>query len=114
MIEYRAGYILAEDAEALVNTVNCVGIMGRGIALQFKNAFPANFKAYEAACTGCGQNRRAGSKRSVTRRMICCSIPWMEVPKGAKTPFPTTVATAFREGASSSRSISWRGVATTC
>lgn len=38
------------EAEALVNTVNCVGIMGRGIALQFKNDFPENFKAYEAAC----------------------------------------------------------------
>jgi O-acetyl-ADP-ribose deacetylase (regulator of RNase III) len=50
MITYKTGDILAEDAEALVNTVNCVGIMGRGIALQFKNAFPANFKAYEAAC----------------------------------------------------------------
>lgn len=50
MIEYKTGDILTEDAEALVNTVNCVGIMGRGIALQFKNAFPDNFKAYEAAC----------------------------------------------------------------
>jgi len=50
MIEYKTGDILAEDAEALVNTVNCVGIMGRGIALQFKNAFPANFRAYKAAC----------------------------------------------------------------
>lgn len=50
MIEYKTGDILAEDAEALVNTVNCVGIMGRGIALQFKNAFPENFKAYAAAC----------------------------------------------------------------
>ncbi len=50
MIEYQTGDIIAEDAEALVNTVNCVGIMGRGIALQFKNAFPDNFKAYEAAC----------------------------------------------------------------
>ncbi len=51
MIEFKTGDILAEDAEALVNTVNCVGIMGRGIALQFKNAFPDNFKAYEAACS---------------------------------------------------------------
>src|SRR5579885_361731 len=51
MIEYRRGDILRADAEALVNTVNCVGIMGRGIALQFKNAFPANFKAYEVACS---------------------------------------------------------------
>ena len=50
MIEHTTGDILQADAEALVNTVNCVGIMGRGIALQFKNAFPANFKAYEAAC----------------------------------------------------------------
>jgi O-acetyl-ADP-ribose deacetylase (regulator of RNase III) len=50
MITYTTGNILAADAEALVNTVNCVGIMGRGIALQFKKAFPENFKAYEAAC----------------------------------------------------------------
>jgi O-acetyl-ADP-ribose deacetylase (regulator of RNase III) len=50
MIEYRTGNILEAEAEALVNTVNCVGIMGRGIALQFKKAFPSNFKAYAAAC----------------------------------------------------------------
>lgn len=50
MIEYKTGDILTEDAEALVNTVNCVGIMGRGIALQFKKAFPRNFEAYAAAC----------------------------------------------------------------
>lgn len=47
---FKNGDILAEDAEALVNTVNCVGVMGRGIALQFKKAFPENFKAYAAAC----------------------------------------------------------------
>lgn len=50
MTEYTSGNILYADAEALVNTVNCVGIMGRGIALQFRNAFPENFKAYQAAC----------------------------------------------------------------
>jgi O-acetyl-ADP-ribose deacetylase (regulator of RNase III) len=50
MIEITTGDILAADAEALVNTVNCVGIMGRGIALQFRKAFPDNFKAYEQAC----------------------------------------------------------------
>ena len=50
MIELTSGDILKDDAEAIVNTVNCVGIMGRGIALQFKNAWPENFKAYEAAC----------------------------------------------------------------
>jgi len=50
MIEYTSGDILKCEADALVNTVNCVGVMGRGIALQFKNVFPDNFKAYEAAC----------------------------------------------------------------
>ena len=50
MIEYRSGDIVRENAEALMNTINCVGVMGRGIALQFKNAFPENFKAYAAAC----------------------------------------------------------------
>ncbi|MBC6405300.1 MAG: macro domain-containing protein [Rhodospirillales bacterium] len=50
MIEYRAGNILESGAEAVVNTVNCVGVMGRGIALQFKKAFPANFAAYAEAC----------------------------------------------------------------
>ena len=44
VIEYTKGDILEADAEALVNTVNCVGVMGRGIALQFKHAYPANFK----------------------------------------------------------------------
>lgn len=50
MIEFTTGDILRADAEALVNTVNCVGIMGRGIALQFKNAYAENFRAYQAAC----------------------------------------------------------------
>lgn len=50
MIEYRTGDLLQADTEALVNTVNCVGIMGRGIALQFKQAYKDNFKAYAAAC----------------------------------------------------------------
>lgn len=50
MIEYRIGDLLQDEADALVNTVNCVGVMGRGIALQFKEAFPENFSAYAAAC----------------------------------------------------------------
>lgn len=50
MIENARGNLLTADAEALVNTVNCVGYMGKGIALQFKQAFPDNFKAYEKAC----------------------------------------------------------------
>lgn len=50
MIEYKTGDLLTEDVDAIVNTVNCVGVMGRGIALQFKKEFPDNFKAYAAAC----------------------------------------------------------------
>ena len=50
MIEFKTGDIIAEEAEALVNTINCVGVMGRGIALQFKKAFPKNFESYAAAC----------------------------------------------------------------
>lgn len=50
MIEYKKGNLLESEAEALVNTVNCVGVMGKGIALQFKQAFPGNFKEYEKAC----------------------------------------------------------------
>ena len=50
MIKLKKGDIFQEDVEALVNSVNCVGVMGRGIALQFKNVYPANFKAYAEAC----------------------------------------------------------------
>src|ERR1022692_3327281 len=50
MIELAHGDILLADAEALVNTVNCVGIMGRGIALQFRKEFPENYTAYKATC----------------------------------------------------------------
>lgn len=50
MITFKRGDVIGENAEALVNTVNCVGIMGKGVALQFKQAFPVNFKEYAAAC----------------------------------------------------------------
>ena len=51
MIEtIQKGDILNADAQALVNTVNCVGVMGRGIALQFKKKFPDNFSAYKKIC----------------------------------------------------------------
>lgn len=50
MIESGKGNLLEADVETLVNTVNCVGFMGKGIALQFKQAFPENFRIYERAC----------------------------------------------------------------
>jgi O-acetyl-ADP-ribose deacetylase (regulator of RNase III) len=50
MIIQAKGNLLRAEVEALVNTVNCVGIMGKGVALQFRQAFPDNFRAYESAC----------------------------------------------------------------
>lgn len=50
MIKYTKGNLLKADAEALVNTVNTVGIMGKGVALMFKEDYPDNFKKYEQAC----------------------------------------------------------------
>lgn len=50
MIHYVKGNLLESTAEALVNTVNTVGLMGKGIALQFKEAFPENYRVYRSAC----------------------------------------------------------------
>ncbi len=50
MIKFKKGNLLEAKAEALVNTVNCVGIMGKGVALQFKQAFPKNFDEYAKVC----------------------------------------------------------------
>src|SRR5436853_5377405 len=49
MIEYVSGNLLEADAEALVNTVNTVGVMGKGIALQFRQTFPDNYNFYRKA-----------------------------------------------------------------
>ena len=50
MIRYTQGDLLQADAEALVNAVNTVGVMGKGIALMFKQRFPGNYRHYAAAC----------------------------------------------------------------
>ena len=50
MLKFVTGNIFDSDVEAVVNTVNCVGVMGRGIALQFKQHYPENYNAYELAC----------------------------------------------------------------
>jgi O-acetyl-ADP-ribose deacetylase (regulator of RNase III) len=50
MIEFAKGSLLDADVEALVNTVNTEGVMGKGVALQFKRAYPGNYEAYRAAC----------------------------------------------------------------
>jgi len=53
MITYKTGNLLADEASALVNTVNMMGVMGKGIALQFKKEFPWNYRVYVDACQGC-------------------------------------------------------------
>ena len=50
MITFTTGNIFQSNAQAIVNTVNCVGVMGAGLALQFKKLYPANFTAYQRAC----------------------------------------------------------------
>ncbi len=50
MLKFVKGNLLESEAQALVNTVNTVGVMGKGIALQFKNQFPENYKTYAKAC----------------------------------------------------------------
>jgi O-acetyl-ADP-ribose deacetylase (regulator of RNase III) len=50
VLRFTTGNLLEANVDALVNTVNTVGVMGKGIALMFKEAFPENFRAYAAAC----------------------------------------------------------------
>jgi O-acetyl-ADP-ribose deacetylase (regulator of RNase III) len=50
MIVFKTGNVFSERVDAIVNTVNCVGVMGRGIAAQSKKLFPENFKSYKKAC----------------------------------------------------------------
>lgn len=50
MIEYKKGDIFKERVDALINPVNCVGTMGKGLALEFKQRYPDNYNAYIAAC----------------------------------------------------------------
>ncbi|MBL4627307.1 MAG: macro domain-containing protein [Roseicyclus sp.] len=49
-IEYKSGDMFDEPTEAIVNTVNCVGVMGKGVALEFKRRWPENFRAYKKLC----------------------------------------------------------------
>jgi len=49
-IEYKTGDMFDEPTEAIVNTVNCVGVMGKGVALEFKRRWPENYRAYKHLC----------------------------------------------------------------
>jgi O-acetyl-ADP-ribose deacetylase (regulator of RNase III) len=74
MITYTEGNLLEADAEALVNTVNTVGVMGKGVALMFKERFPKNFKEYENACKA--KTLRVGSM-FVTERDDLLGPKWI-------------------------------------
>ena len=50
MITYKSGDIFTSNCQALVNPVNCVGVMGRGLALEFKEKYPENFRVYKTIC----------------------------------------------------------------
>lgn len=86
-IEFTQGNLLESDAEALVNTVNTVGVMGKGVALMFKEAFPENFKEYEAACRA--KELRVG-KVFVTRRDSFLGPKWIvNFPTKAHWRYPS-------------------------
>ncbi len=74
MIEYCRGNLLEANVEALVNPVNTQGVMGKGLALAFKNAFPENFRAYAQACQS-GQVRTG--QMFVTERQTLLGPCWI-------------------------------------
>lgn len=50
MVKIEHGNIFESNAQTLVNTINCVGVMGKGLALEFKNRYPAMFDKYKSFC----------------------------------------------------------------
>ncbi len=79
MIEYRIGNLFESSSEALVNTVNTVGVMGKGIALQFKKLYPNNFKAYNELCKSgnfeIGQILAFRDQNTITGEKIILNFP---------------------------------------
>ena len=71
MLVEAEGNLLDAAADALVNTVNTVGVMGKGLALQFKQAYPANYRAYTEARSPA--RRPAGPARQPRRP---ARVPW--------------------------------------
>lgn len=74
MISYVQGNLLEADAEAIVNTVNTVGVSGKGIALMFKESYPDNYRAYEAACR---EGRIAPGGLFITERQDMLGPRWI-------------------------------------
>ncbi|PDT73354.1 macro domain-containing protein [Bradyrhizobium sp. C9] len=87
MIRFTQGNLLDADAQALVNTVNTVGVMGKGVALMFKEAYPENFNAYEAACRS---DEVQVGKMFVTERRQMFGPKWIvNFPTKAHWRFPS-------------------------
>lgn len=88
-IAFTQGNLLDADVEALVNTVNTVGVMGKGVALMFKEAYPENFKEYEAAARA--KALRVG-KMFVTRRNAFIGPKWIiNFPTKAHWRYPSKI-----------------------
>jgi O-acetyl-ADP-ribose deacetylase (regulator of RNase III) len=88
-IEFTRGNLLEAEAEVLVNTVNTVGVMGKGVALMFKEAFPDNFKAYEAAARA--KALKVG-RIFVTRRDAFLGPKWIvNFPTKAHWRYPSRI-----------------------
>lgn len=79
MIRFTTGNLFDADVDAIVNTVNTMGVMGKGIALMFKERFPENYKAYAAACK---------AKRVELGRMFVTESPELNGPRWIVN-FPT-------------------------
>jgi O-acetyl-ADP-ribose deacetylase (regulator of RNase III) len=75
MIRFTQGNLLEAPAEALVNTVNTVGVMGKGIALMFKEAFPENYRLYREACKT--KNVKIGRVFATERRDFVSGPRWI-------------------------------------
>ncbi len=89
MIEFTEGNLLEADVEALVNTVNTVGVMGKGVALMFKEAYPENFDEYQSACRS--KTLQLG-KMFVTHRDAFLGPKWIiNFPTKAHWRFPSKI-----------------------
>ena len=106
MLNFTTGNLLEARAHALVNTVNTVGVMGKGIALMFKERFDDNYRQYAAAC-------KAHEVR--TGQMFITQPAELDGPQGLGTPFWGTAAMrqrgprAGREGVAVYSSVPARG-----
>ena len=90
MIRFTSGNLLNADVDAVVNTVNTMGVMGKGIALMFKERFPENYKAYAAACKA---KRMELGQMFVTESPELAGPRWIiNFPTKANWRFPSKLA----------------------